>query len=252
MNCRTIKIVKGVISSLIVLLIVSCGADEEASPDVVANSQITADQTTNDPPSGEVVNYLALGDSYTIGQGVEALERWPIQLKGALDKANYNIEVVEIIAQTGWTTNNLLKAIENINSEDYNLVSLLIGVNNQFQNQSFITFKKEFDLLLNKSIEIAGDANNVFVVSIPDYGVTSLGASNSITIGQEIDKYNEYMSDQCSEKKVPFIDITRISRALADSDGALALDGLHPSGSQYLEWTNKIFPTVKEILDNSK
>jgi lysophospholipase L1-like esterase len=252
MNCRTIKIIKGVISSLIVLLFVSCGADEEVSPDVVANNQITADQTADDPPSGEAVNYLALGDSYTIGQGVEALERWPIQLKGALDKANYNIEVVDIIAQTGWTTKNLLKATENINPEDYNLVSLLIGVNNQFQNLPFITFKKEFDLLLNKSIEIAGDTNNVFVVSIPDYGVTSIGASNSIAIGQEIDSYNEYMSDQCSEKKVFFINITRISRELADSDGALAPDGLHPSGSQYLEWTNKIFPTVKEILDNSK
>lgn len=247
---------KGVISFLIVILIMSCGTDEEVSLDDFAN-EITDDQTTDDkttdgPPSGEVVKYLALGDSYTIGQGVEAQYRWPIQLKSALEKLNYNVEVVDIIAQTGWTTNNLLKAIENRKAEDYNLVSLLIGVNNQFQNQSFNTFKIEFELLLDKSIEIAGDAHNVFVVSIPDYGVTSFGISNSIAIGQEIDKYNEYISDQCSEKKISFIDITRISRELADSDGALAADGLHPSGSQYLEWANKILPDVKEIIDNSK
>ena len=107
-------------------------------------------------------------------------------------------------------------------------------------------------MLLDKSIEIAGDAHNVFVVSIPDYGVTSFGVTNSNAIGQEIDLYNEYIADQCSEKKISFIDITRISRELADSDGALVEDGLHPSGSQYLEWTNKILPAVKEILDNSK
>ena len=130
----------------------------------------------------------------------------------------------------------------------YNLVSLLIGVNNQYQKQSFSIFESEFDELLEQSIEIAGDAKRVFVVSIPDYGVTPFGSSNSEVIGQEIDMYNDYIAAKCEAQNIPFIDITGISRTLADSPGSLAADNLHPSGSQYALWTNEILPVVIDLL----
>ena len=99
----------------------------------------------------------------------------------------------------------------------YDLVSLLIGVNNQYQNQPFTTFETEFNILLNKSLEFAGDTKRVFVVSIPDYGVTPFGSSYSEDIRQEIDRYNEYISSQCEEKNIPFINITEISREFGDN-----------------------------------
>lgn len=253
MNDYILKFAKSIIPFLLVILIISCANDEEVSLNP-ANQHNMDDQNTSDQTmeeykaTDEVIDYLALGDSYTIGQGVVANERWPIQLGNVLTKRNYKIETMDIIAQTGWTTTNLLYALDNTDLRDYNLVSLLIGVNNQYQGQSFSSFKKEFNLLLEKSINIAGDAKRVFVVSIPDYGVTSFGRANANSIGREIDKYNNYMSDQCFDYNIPFIDITEISRTLADTQGALAPDGLHPSGDQYTEWVNKILPVAIEVL----
>ena len=238
-DCQKIKMrdrrLKKAILALLMILIISCDEKE--------NKEIIEVQTTN-----EVINYLALGDSYTIGQGVEEFQRWPIQLGEKIEELNYDVDEIKIIARTGWTTSNLLQAIENTEIGKFNLVSLSIGVNNQFQNQSFTKFETEFDILLNKSIEFAGDINNVFVVSIPDYGVTPFGRSNSESIGKEIDRYNEYISVQCEEKGIPFINITEVSRELGDSEGALASDNLHPSGSQYAQWTDIIVRTVIELL----
>jgi len=198
---------------------------------------------------GDPVSFLALGDSYTIGQGVAESQRWPIQLGERLEENDFEIEGVEIIAQTGWTTNDLLNGIANTKLEEYNLVSLSIGVNNQFQGRPFEIFESEFDSLLNRSICLAGSKERVFVVSIPDYGVTPFGSSNSESIGEEIDMYNNYISNTCDMLEIPFIDITEISRTLGDSPGALASDNLHPSGSQYEAWTNEILPVVIEILN---
>jgi len=195
------------------------------------------------------ITYLALGDSYTIGQGVMEDQRWPNQLGAKMETLNYEFDKLDIIAQTGWRTSNLLNAIENAEIEGYNLVSLLIGVNNQYQHQAFTIFENEFDLLLAKSIEIAGGIDRVFVVSIPDYGVTPFGSGNSEAIGQEIDMYNDYMRNKCQDQRIPFIDITEISRALADSPGALAADNLHPGGDQYAQWVTEILPIVVELVE---
>lgn len=199
-------------------------------------------QTNNEP-----IQYLALGDSYTIGQGVDTLDRWPNQLSSKLEQDGYTIEKTDIIAQTGWKTSDLLNAIEDSSLENYNLMSLLIGVNNQFSGIPFEIYANEFDELINQMIDAVG-SNRIFVVSIPDYGVTPFGSNNSETIAQELDYYNEYARSRCQALNIPYINITEISRTLGASDGALASDNLHPSGIQYAEWVEEIAPAVTEII----
>jgi lysophospholipase L1-like esterase len=194
------------------------------------------------------IKYLALGDSYTIGQGIETIESWPMQLGVKLSENGFSVEKNKIIAQTGWETTDLLNALADSSLEDYNLVSLLIGVNNQFSNQPFETYTTEFDILLNQAIDLAGPTR-VFVVSIPDYGVTPFGSSNSENIALELDAYNAYAASKCDSLHIAYINITGISRQLGASDGALANDNLHPSSTQYGKWVEEILPTVLEILE---
>lgn len=214
---------------LVVILVVSCSSDD----------------TKNE--TGNTINYLALGDSYTIGQGVEPIKRWPTQLMTELILNGYRVNNLKVIAQTGWRTTDLLNAIEEENTEGYNLVSLLIGVNNQFRNQSLEQFKPQFDDILVKAIDLSGEDRRIFVVSIPDYSVTPFGAGNPET-SMEIDMYNSYIQQKCLEFNIPFIDVTEISRTLGDSDGALAEDNLHPSANQYSLWVEDILPVVMDML----
>lgn len=192
--------------------------------------------------------YLALGDSYTIGQGVAEHKRWPNQLKTKLGASNIDLTEVNILARTGWTTSALLSAIRNEKPKNHDLVSLLIGVNNQYQNLSFNSFKNEFDQLVDLSLSLSGSSKRVFVVSIPDYGVTPYGIDNRQTIANEIDMYNAYIREKCDELGLVFIDITYLSRELGDSRGALAEDNLHPSASQYSKWVDIIYPEILDLL----
>ena len=193
------------------------------------------------------VKYLALGDSYTIGQGVEENERWPNQLSAQLESNGIDVQKTQIIAQTGWKTSDLLNGIADSTLNDYDLISLLIGVNNQFWSQPFDVFQTEFDSLVNLAIEAVGK-ERIFIVSIPDYGVTPFGSSNSENIANDIDMYNGYISERCAEEGFPFINVTEISRHLGDSDGALAGDNLHPSGYQYSLWVNEMLPSVLDLI----
>lgn len=199
-------------------------------------------------PIKQSIKYLALGDSYTIGQGVETAERWPNQLSEKLKENGFEIAQTTIIAKSGWKTDDLLKAIADTVSSDYNLISLLIGVNNQFWGQPFEIFEIEFDALLLKSIELANGKENVFVLSIPDYGVTPLGGNNRERIALKIDEYNDYIKQKCLDQNILFVDITTLSRQLGDSPEALAMDNLHPSGRQYGEWVEAALPKVIAIL----
>ena len=193
------------------------------------------------------VKYLALGDSYTIGQGVQENERWPNQLSAQLESNGIDVQKTQIIAQTGWKTSDLLNGIADSTLNDYDLISLLIGVNNQFWSQPFDIFQTEFDSLVNIAIEAVGK-ERIFIVSIPDYGVTPFGSSNSENIANDIDMYNGYISERCAEEGFPFINVTEISRQLGDSDGALAADNLHPSGYQYSLWVNEMLPSVLDLI----
>lgn len=216
-------------------------------------SELIVEETTQEPMEEEVLevtySYLALGDSYTIGQGVEESSQYARQLQRRLISDEIIIDSVKVIAQTGWTTRNLITAIAQEDPGQFDLVSLLIGVNNQYRGQAFSVFEEEFIELLDTSISLAVEGKNkVFVISIPDYGVTPFGANNAEQIAEELDAYNEYMKEICAEREIPFVDITELSRMLGDGNGALATDNLHPSGYQYGKWLEEIKPAVVQLF----
>lgn len=195
------------------------------------------------------VTYLALGDSYTIGQGVSPNLRWPQQLVDSLNEGGAVVDSLRIIAQTGWRTDNLSAAMDEAGPLEAELVSLLIGVNDQFQGVDTLQFQSNFNALLERAIGIAGGIDRVFVVSIPDYGVTPFGAADSSIIADEIDAYNRFIGRRCFQPGIPFVDVTSISREMGDSQGSLANDQLHPSGAQYRLWMQAIFPVASAIID---
>lgn len=195
------------------------------------------------------ISYLALGDSYTIGTGEKTENSWPNLLQTALYKNGYLIHSPRIVANVGWTTRNLLKVIESQEfKQKYELVSLLIGVNNQYRNISFETFEKEFVELLSFSLNIAKSKSGVFVLSIPDYGATPFGQSNEARISEEINEYNAYIEKVCKANKIKFYDITEVSRNAKDNSDLLAMDQLHPSRKMYEEWIKLILNNPPEIF----
>lgn len=188
------------------------------------------------------LRFLALGDSYTIGEGVSAADCWPNQFMKALKNRGIETEKLSIIAETGWRTDNLLDNIEAENpNSNYNLVSLLIGVNNQFQQVDIDVYSLEFRQLLEKTISLCGgQKSGVFVLSIPDYGYTPFGFSNKEIISAEIDQYNQINKTISSEMGVSYFDITSISREVINKPEYLAPDNLHPSREMYAKWVELI------------
>ncbi|MEQ8471010.1 MAG: SGNH/GDSL hydrolase family protein [Marinoscillum sp.] len=208
------------------------------------------DTTKNDNPL-EDLTYLALGDSYTIGESVEESKRWPVQLVEDLRSAGVEISDPQIIARTGWTTNELIGAIDASNiQQPYDLVSLLIGVNNQYRGYPISQQEEEFEKLLKMAIEYAGgDKNRVFVVSIPDYGVTPFGQSRGPEkIAKEIDAYNALNKSIADTYEVRYFDITPISREAINKPEYVANDGLHPSAEMYDAWVGLMYPKVREMF----
>lgn len=203
----------------------------------------------------ETINYLALGDSYTIGQSVCETCRFPEQLKSALKNINLqNNFSLEIIARTGWTTTDLISAIEfNNPKNNYDLVTLLIGVNNQYQGKNFSIYEKEFPLLVTKAISLAkGDKNKLIVVSIPDYAYTPFGESygNATSISTEIDRYNAFAKSYCEANEILFINITDITRQGLNNATLVANDGLHPSKEAYALFVQRLLTKAVAILQN--
>jgi len=193
------------------------------------------------------LRFLALGDSYTIGQSVAEEDRWPNQLAAALQLQGVAIEEVKIIAQTGWRTDNLWSMIAGLNPDpSYNLVSLLIGVNNQYQGVDIELYPSEFRQLLEKAIDLcSGQKESVFVVSIPDYGYTPFGASTREQISLEIDQYNNINKQISEDLGVKYFNITDISRQALEKPEYIATDNLHPSGEMYAKWVELILKSVR-------
>ena len=203
-------------------------------------------------PSKNGLKYLSLGDSYTIGESVKTDERWSVILSNLLSQQKFQFETLNIIAKTGWTTSELQAAvIGQAPKNEYDLVSLLIGVNNQYRGQSIDTYRKEFRALLNSSIDLAkGRVDRVFVLSIPDWGVTPFAAgTDKAKTAREIDAFNAAAKEECAKLGIVFIDITPISRTATNDRTQIASDGLHFSGLMYKQWADAALPTVKRLLE---
>lgn len=197
----------------------------------------------------DTLSFLALGDSYTIGTGVAERDRWPNQFVDKLRDQKMNAKDAKIVAGAGWTTGNLLKVLDNRSlAAKYDLVSLLIGVNNQYQGALFTTFQKEFVELMKFSLGKSKSRNSIFVLSIPDYGVTPFGGNQS-TISEEIDTYNSWIKKTCEANNIKFYDITEISRKAEKDLSLLVSDNLHPSGKMYAEWINMISNQPPDLLN---
>jgi lysophospholipase L1-like esterase len=198
--------------------------------------------------------YLALGDSYTICEGLDYEESWPFQLTKRLSKDGLQFHSPKIIAKTGWRTDELIEAIDKELEQDvkYDLVSLLIGVNNQYQEKPLKKYKKEFKELLDEAIYRSKTAEKgVFVVSIPDYGVTPFAKNKNKTDAiEDLKKYNDYAKKLCEKANIVFYNITPISQALSLNQEMLIEDELHPSYKQYQAWIesfyNKLLIQLKE------
>jgi lysophospholipase L1-like esterase len=200
--------------------------------------------------------FLALGDSYTIGEGVAAAERWPAQLVALLHAHGIALGTPEIIARTGWTTDELAAALDDAHAlqPPYALVTLLIGVNNQYRGRDLENYRVEFRRLLERTIVLAGNRpQHVIVVSIPDWGVTRFGhgsGRNVSQIAQEIDAYNAANAQIAKMLQVHYIDVTGLSRDGGDSAVMLVADGLHPSAGMYRRWAQLILPAAEKALSS--
>ena len=224
------------------LLLVGC-TDSAVAPEPNAPAAETP------IPDSSGLFYLALGDSYTIGESVTENERYPVQLGNWFRANSVDIEV-RIIAASGWTTEELAYALDTATDlrPDYDLVSLLIGVNNQYQGRSLENYGVEFRGLLERAIELAGNnPGRVFVVSIPDYAYTPFGGGSAV-ISQEIDAFNAVNRSITAEYGIQYFDITPISREGLIDPALVAGDGLHPSGLQYSRWVELMVDVVQSML----
>lgn len=198
-----------------------------------------------------VRRYLALGDSYTIGQNVFEKDRFPAQTVTLLRQQGIAINDPEYIAVTGWTTNNLKLAINSQKPQGpYDIVTLLIGVNDQYQHLDTAGYRVRFNDLLNKSIELAGNRiSRVFVLSIPDYSATPfVSTTEKPRVSKEIDWFNAINKDITLQNKIVYVDITPSTREANNNSALVATDGLHPSGVQYKIWADMLAPLIKKAL----
>lgn len=200
-------------------------------------------------PEASSTIYLALGDSYTIGQSVDSADRFPAQTAALLNHDSVAVSAIQYIAATGWTTTNLQAAINTANPQGpFAAVTLLIGVNDQYQQRDTTGYRGRFTTLLNTAVSLAGNhKNHVFVLSIPDYGVTPFGAGY-YGISEQVDAFNAINKEVTDAYGIDYIDVTIISRNDAGNAAMLAPDGLHPSGSQYAQWAAALAPVMEKRL----
>lgn len=198
-----------------------------------------------------VYNYLALGDSYTIGESVPLYRSFPYQVVQLLRKKEYNFNAPEIIAKTGWTTDELHDGINNSTLlSKYDFVTLLIGVNNQYRGRDAIEYKQQYEEILKKAIELAnGKKERVIIISIPDYSVTAYAQAMDIEkISKEIEVLNSINKALSIQYKVQYVDITAGSKDAKNNPSLIAADGLHPAEKEYTKWAKKVVELITSQL----
>jgi lysophospholipase L1-like esterase len=213
---------------------------------MVFSSCTTGGSTANRP-----LRFLALGDSYTIGESVDPTERFPVQLAAMLRERGVEISEPQIIAKTGWTTEELSSAIDAARpAGHYDLVTLLIGVNNQYRARSADEYRGQFRDLLNRAIGFAGgEPTRVIVLSIPDWGVTPFAENRDrVKIAREIDQFNSINRQETVHAGARYVDVTPISRRATTDPALIAADRLHPSGAMYRAWATAALPVAEKAL----
>ena len=236
------------VTSLMVGWAVAC-IKHNANP-VMAASPDTAANVMQPPPPKDSLTYLALGDSYTIGQSVSVRDRYPTQAVTMLRADNMPYNDPDIIAVTGWTTADLLAALpDTAPSSPYHIVSLLIGVNNQYLGLSQSVYRDQFTTLLQQSIRMAGNRpSHVIVLSIPDYSITPFARGrNRASIAAEIDSFNMINKELAVASGVQYLDVTIESRKAANDPSLIAGDSLHFSGKEYTIWATMMQPLMRSI-----
>lgn len=237
-------------SYLLVLLVAGCSRP----PDLGDGPPPTGspDMSMEDPPAPPgMPRMLALGDSYTIGQSVPEQERWPMQLMVALKGRGIDLAKPTIFARTGWTTGELSAALDRVQPKGpYALVSLLIGVNNQYRGLTVEAYQPEFAALLGRAIQLAGGrTDHVIVVSIPDYGATPHGqGKDRAAIASALDRFNDVGRQETEKAGAHYVEITIASRRALKEPDLVAIDGLHPSGKMYAEWAKAVLPVAEKVL----
>ena len=188
-------------------------------------------------------SFIALGDSYTIGEGVNEDERWPNQFVDVAYENGVDFDQPMIIAETGWKTYDLLNAINQTNfTKKYDYISLLIGVNNQFNSRPIDEFEEDLNKLMDEMKRIKKNDGNIIIISIPDWGYTPFGQSNEMSdISEKINLFNSSLRKFASTNDLKYVDVTEISRRAINEPDLITNDNLHPSGIMYLEWAKKIY-----------
>lgn len=238
---------------LLLLVTVSCSKRTLSPQDSYEGEALTENSSNQDTIASESINYLALGDSYTVGASVPPEHNFPSQLSRVLEgELGVNVKL-EIMATSGWRTDNLLSALDHASaSAPYEVVTLLIGVNNQYQGIPFSTYEFEFTELFDRALALAeGDVDRLIIISIPDWGHTPFGESFDRTqISKEIDQYNSFAEQTAAKFNVTFIDITDITRRGLDQKELVASDNLHPSALAYKLFVERMAPIIISQLKN--
>lgn len=234
--------------NFVFILFIACNTssnlDDESLPIYSTESNIIENQELNSIISNESpLSLLALGDSYTIGEGVNEEERWPNQFIQVAYENGVDFLTPRIIAMTGWKTYDLINGIESSNFEKkYDYVSLLIGVNNQFNSRSINEFEDDLDKLLTKINNLKKKDGSVLIISIPDWGSSPFGENmDRNQISTEINSFNNSLKSFANINGLKYVDVTEISRRAINEPNLITSDNLHPSGLMYLEWAKKIF-----------
>lgn len=227
------------------LLSVSCNPQNTVELSNIENDNFESVEIDLINSGDSKLSFLALGDSYTIGEGVNENERWPNQFVEVAYENGLDFEKPEIIAETGWKTFDLLNAISQTNfTQKYDYVSLLIGVNNQFNSRSIDEFEEDLNKLMDKMNSLKKSNGNIIIISIPDWGYTPFGNSyNREKISSEINLFNNSLITFANSYGLKYVDVTEISRRAINESNLLTSDNLHPSGLMYLEWAKKIYET---------
>ena len=241
------QILKRGIFLSIFLLSASCETQNSSDDQIITNDIEKDNSKLNEidiiNSSVSKFSFLALGDSYTIGEGVEESKRWPNQFIEIANEKGLYFEKPKIIAKTGWKTYDLLNAINETNfNKKYDYVSLLIGVNNQFNSRSIYEFEEDLDKIMDKIDIIRKKNGSTIIISIPDWGYTPFAESyNRDTISYEINLFNKSLKNFADKNDIKYVDVTEISRKTLNEDDLLASDNLHPNGLMYFEWAKKIY-----------